>query len=116
MITFKSIADVEHFRHHPLHPTIESLFLSIVADCPEYIPEDDGWLVLIEPADVDRVLDDLGMPYRLSEVPFEGVTVVDGCFHAVYLANNQFALGFLIPDESWLPGEVRRALEAHLDP
>lgn len=56
------------------------------------------------------------MPYRLSEVPFEGVTVVDGCFHAVYIANNRFALGFLIPDAAWLPGEVRRALADHLDP
>jgi hypothetical protein len=49
-------------------------------------------------------------------VPFEGVTVVDGCFHAVYLANNQFAPGFLIPDADWLRGEVRRMLENHLDP
>ena len=70
----------------------------------------------MEPADTDRVLDDLDVPYRLSEMPFEGVTVIDGLFHAVYLANNQFALGFLIPDESWVTGELRRALEAHLDP
>jgi len=116
MITFKSITDVEQLRNDPLHATVQSLFLSIVADCPEYRPEDDGWLVLVEPDDVDRVLSDLDMPYRLSEVPFEGVTVIDGCFLAVYLANNQFALGFLIPDEAWLPGEVRRVLEAHLDP
>ena len=74
MITFKSIADVDRLRNHaayaPLHATIESLFLSIIADCPEYRPEDDGYLVLIEPCDVDRVLDNLDMPYRLSDVPF----------------------------------------------
>jgi hypothetical protein len=68
MITFKSIADVEHIHHHPLHATVKSLFLSIINDYPEYRPEDDGYLVLIEPGDVDRVLDDLDMPYRLSEV------------------------------------------------
>jgi hypothetical protein len=94
MITFKSISDLQQLRHHPLHATIESLFLQVIADCPEYRPEDDGYLVLLEPGDVDRVLDDLDMPWRLSEVPFEGVPVVDGHFHAVYLANNQFALGF----------------------
>ena len=116
MITFKCIADVKQVRNDPLYATIESLFLPVIAEYPEYRPEDDGYLVLIEPGDVDRVLSDLDMPYRLSEAPFEGVTVVDGCFHAVYLANNQFALGFLIPDEAWLPGELRRALEAHLDP
>ena len=120
MITFKSIADVEQLCNHPvhahLHATVESLFLPVIAEHPSYRPDDDGYLVLIEPGDVDRVLDDLDVPYRLSEMPFEGVTVVDRCFHAVYLANNQFALGFLIPDADWLPGELRQVLEAHLDP
>ena len=116
MKTFKSIADVQHLRSHPLHAAIKELVIPVISAYTNYRPEDDGYLVLIEPGDVDRVLDDLDMPWRLSEVPFEGVTVVDGCFHAVYLANNQFALGFLIPDEGWLPGELRRVLEAHLDP
>jgi hypothetical protein len=116
MKTFKSIPDLEQLRSHPLHATVESLVLPVISEYADYRPEDDGYLVLIEPADAARVLDDLDVPYQLSEVPFEGVTVVDGCFHAVYLANNQFALGFLIPDESWLPGELRRVLEAHLDP
>jgi len=118
MKTFKSIADVEQFQGHPLHDTVESLVVPVLkfyADSGHpYRPENDGYLVLIEPSDVDRVLDDLDVPYRLSEVPFEGVTVVDGCFYAVYIPNNQFALGFLIPDEAWLPGEVRRHLEAHI--
>ena len=78
MNTFKSITDVEQLRDHPLHATIESLFLSIINEYPEYRPEDDGYLVLLEPGDVERVLSDLDMPYRLSEVPFEGVTVSDG--------------------------------------
>jgi len=120
MKTFKSIADVEQFRSHPLHATVESLVVPVLKFYTNsghtYRPENDGWLVLIESQDVDRVLDDQDMPYRLSEVPFEGVTVVDGCFYAVYLANNQFALGFLIPDEAWLPHEVRRVLADHLDP
>ena len=116
MKTFKSIPDVDRFRNHPLHGTVQSLVATVIAEYPEYRPEDDGYLVLLEPGDVDRVLDDLDMPHKLSEVPFEGVTVADGCFHAVYLANNQFALGFLIPDAEWLTGDVRRHLEAHLDP
>ena len=123
MKTFKSIPDVARFRGHPVyaspHDTVKELVVPIIesfADSSPYRPEDDGYLVLIEPGDVNRVLDDLDVPWRLSEVPFEGVTMVDRCFHAVYLANNQFALGFLIPDADWLPGEVRRVLEAHLDP
>jgi hypothetical protein len=116
MKTFKSITDVEQFRDHPLHATVQSLVSTMIADCPEYRPEDDGWLVLLEPGDVDRVLDDLDMPYKLFEVPFEGVTKVDGCFLAVWLPNNQFGLDFLIPDEASLPCDVRRHLEAHLNP
>ena len=116
MKTFKSASDVEQLRNHPLHATVESLVVRVIADYPEYVPEDDGYLVLIESGDVYHVLSDLDMPWRLSEVPFKGVTVVDGCYHAVYLANNQFALGFLIPDEPWVTGELRHMLEAHLDP
>ena len=85
MKTFKSIPDVEQLRNHPLRDTIESLVVPVLkfyADSGHpYRPENDGYLVLIEPADVDRVLDDLDMPYRLSEAPFEGVTVVDGHFY-----------------------------------
>jgi hypothetical protein len=116
MKTFKSSADVDRFHKHPLHATVQSLVTTMIADQPEYVPEDDGWLIFLEPGDVDRVLDDLDMPWRLSEVPFEVVTVIDGCFLAVWLPNNQFGLDFLIPDEAWLPCDVRRHLEAHLDP
>jgi len=94
MKTFKSIADVDRFRNHPvyasLHDTVESLVVPVITAYPDYRPEDDGYLVLIEPADVDRVLDDLDMPYRLSEVPFEDVTVVDGSseYSADYQSGN----------------------------
>ena len=114
MKTFKCIPDLEQVRDTTLYATVESLVVPVIAEYPEYVPEDDGYLALLEPGDVDRVLSDLDMPWRLSEVPFEAVTVVDGCFHAVYLPNNQFALSILIPNESWLPEKVRRHLEMHL--
>ena len=114
MKTFKSISDVDRFRNHPLHDTIKKLVSLIVADQTDYVPEDDGWLVLLEPGDTTRVLDDLDMPHRLSEAPFERVTVIDGCFLAVWLPNNQFGLDFLIPDKAWLPCDVRRHLEDYL--
>jgi hypothetical protein len=62
MKTFKSISDVDRFRKHPLHATIKSLVSTIIADYPEYRPQNDGYVVLLEPGDVDRVLDDLDMP------------------------------------------------------
>ena len=113
MKTFKSISDLKQLRDYPLHDTVKEI-ISPYIDDPSYRPHDDGYVALLEAGDVDRVLSDLDMPWRLSEVPFEAVTIVDGCFHAVYLPNNQFALSILVPNEEWLPKDVRRHLEAHI--
>lgn len=48
MKTFKSIADVEQLRNHLLHTTVKSLVVLVIAEYAEYVPEDDGYLVLIE--------------------------------------------------------------------
>ena len=65
MKTFKSITDLEQLRNHPLQSTLKELIVPVIAAYTSYRPEDDGYLVLIEPADVDRALDDLDMPWRL---------------------------------------------------
>jgi hypothetical protein len=76
-----------------------------------YDPEEDGFVVLIEEGDCDRELTDLCLPYRLCEVPFEAVHMTEGHFCGIYLANNQFAITFLIPDAEWLTPDIR----SHLD-
>ena len=117
MKTFKSISDVKQVLGTPVHDTVRELVVPVIesfSDSAPYRPEDDGYLVLIEPGDVDRVLSDLDMPWRLSEVPLAAVTMIDKCFHAVYLPNNQFALSILVPLEDWLPEGVRRHLEAQI--
>ena len=121
MKTFKSTQDLQKLSpDDPAHPVIKKLIEDLIGAYSDYDtsyrPEDDGYLVLLESDDVGRVLDDLDMPWRLSEVPFEAVELIDGCFHAVYIPNNQFALSILVPDAEWLPDEVRRHLEDHLDP
>jgi hypothetical protein len=113
MLTFKSPEDLEQVRDIPLYATIKEVITPYIND-PSYRPQDDGYVALLGPGDVDRVLSDLDMPWRLSEVPFEAVTMVDGLFHAVYIPNNQFALSILVPDEEWLPDDVRGHLEAHI--
>ena len=113
MKTIKSASDLEQLRNHPLHATVKEI-ISPYIDDPSYGPEDDGYVALIEPGDVDRVLSDLDMPWRLPEVPFEAVTMIDSCLHAVYIPNNQFALSILVPLEDWLPEDVRRHLEAQI--
>ena len=118
MKTFKSIPDVEQVQGTPVHDIVREIVVPVIesfSDSAPYRPEDDGYLVLIERDDVDRVLDDLDIPHRLSELPYEAVDMIDGHFHAFYIPNNQFCIDFLIPDEAWLPGHVRRHLEAHLE-
>jgi hypothetical protein len=115
MKVFRSISDVEQLRNDPIYDTVKQL-VATYTDDPNYRPQDDGYVVLIEPDAVDRVLNDLDIPYRLAEVPFEVVTMIDGCYYGLYLANNQFGISFLIPDAEWLPDELRRHLEENLDP
>ena len=109
MILFKSISDVEQYVHNPAYATLKKLVANITSN-ESYRPEEDGYIVIIEPEDVDRVLDDLRMPYRLAEVPWEGVNMMDGFFYAFFLANNQFGIGFLIPDADWVNGILREVL------
>ena len=41
--------------------------------------------------------------------------MLDGHYNAFYLANNQFGINFLVPDEEWVNGEVRQSLEDSLN-
>jgi hypothetical protein len=77
----------------------------------EYDPEEDGYIVLIEEGDSDRVLVDLCLPYQLCEVPFDAMHMTEGHFCGIYLANNQFAVTFLIPDAEWVHDELSKHLE-----
>jgi hypothetical protein len=115
MRTFKSATDVEQVRSDPIYATVKQL-VATYTDDPAYVAREDGFVVAVESQDLDRVLNDLGIPYRLAEVPFEVVTMIDGCYYGLYLANNQFGISFLIPDAEWLPDELRRHLEKNLDP
>ncbi len=40
----------------------------------------------------------------------------DGFYTAIYLANNESGMVFVIPDAPWLTSEVRDMLDRHLDP
>jgi hypothetical protein len=121
MKTFKSLSDVEQLAHeHPAYSTVKNLVvqgLDIYTELEQpYNPDFDGYAALVESQDVDRVLDDLLIPYRLDQVPWEGVSMLEDYFYAVYLANNQFGIGFLIPDAAWVTGKLRQSLEDNLDP
>ena len=115
MKKFQSLSDVEQVRNNPVYATAKQL-VATYTDDPLYQPHQDGFVAVIECQDVDRILHDLDIPYRLAQVPFEVVTMIDDCYFGLYLANNQFSISFLIPDADWLPDELRRHLKENLDP
>jgi hypothetical protein len=83
-----------------------------------YDPEAEGWIVLIEENDVARPLTEIwgDDAYSLIDTPWEGVSRHDDFYIAVFLANNEFGLVFVIPDDDWLPDELRKVFEDNLVP
>lgn len=120
MITFKSRADLEKLGiEDPARPIVSELIQQLIDDFtfPDrpYSPDDSGYLVLIEPEDTGRVLNDLDMPWRLIDIPWEGASMRHGFIYAVYLGTDDYGMGFVIPDAEWVNGELRELLEEILD-
>lgn len=110
MKIFSSLASLDDIRGSPLSPMLRGIVVRMLGHF-EYDPEEDGYVVLIEEDDVDRDLADLCLPYRLREVPFEAVHMMEGHFCGIFLRDNEFAITFLVPDAPWVQGELRRHLE-----
>ena len=121
MLTFKQPADLAKLPpDDPAHDTVEELIEQLIsAYSPPgraYDPEDDGYLILIEPEDADRNLDELWDGCTLLHLPWEGVFLQGDFYIAIYLANNEYGLTFVIPDADWVTGELRELIEDILDP
>ena len=121
MLTFKSTEDLSKLpENHSTHATIEELIVQLItAYSPpgrSYDPEDDGYVILIEAEDADRELDELWDGCTLLNIPWEGIMLRDGFYIAIYLANNEYGLTFVIPDADWVTGKLRDMIEDILDP
>lgn len=110
---------------NPTYPILDELCKRLIDNYSDYNPDADGWIILAESEtnDFDRPLYEIwpepaGADITLMglEYLWEGVSLEDGFYHAIYLANNQFGLYFLIPDCPELPDNVRASLENHIDP
>jgi hypothetical protein len=121
MLEFKSPEDLsklppDHKATLIVQDLVKRLITDYIAEGWDYKPEDDGWIVLIEEQDKDRVLTEIWPDWTLLDCPFEGITYRDGYFLALFLANNQFGIEFVIPDAPWVDGELRKMIEDNLDP
>ena len=104
----------------PAHATVQELIEQLImAYSPPgraYDAEDDGYIILIEQEDADRTLDELWDGATLLNIPWEGIFLRDGFYIAIYLANNEYGLTFVIPNADWVTGELRNMIEDILDP
>ena len=119
MITFKSHSDLRKLHlDDPARPVMEELVRVLIDDFTmpghPYDADDFGYLVMIEPGDVDRELNELDMP-SLADVLWEGASMRDGFIYAVYLGTDDYGMGFIIPDAPWVNGKLRKTLEEILD-
>jgi hypothetical protein len=76
---------------NPAYPILDQLCTNLIDSYPEYDPEADGWLVLLEKSDSNRILTELRDDWRLQYIQSENVTLEDGFFQGVLLANNQIS-------------------------
>ena len=89
MKTFTSLSDLDRLADDdPARPVVKQLleWLTAPGEFPDhpYDPEDHGYIALVEPGDEDRELTEIDMP-RLTDIMWEGVSIIDGFYHAVYL-------------------------------
>ena len=121
MITFKSTEDLAKLPpSDPAHDTVKDLVDRLITayTAPGHPYDFDayGYVILIEEDDVNRTLDEIWDGCTLLNIYWEGITLRDGFFVAIYLANNEYGLCFVIPDEPWVKGELRQLIEDILDP
>jgi len=99
------------------HSIIEELIERLVRESARakhhWIPEQDGFFILVQPEDLDMTLDEMHPGKSLRTIPYEGVHYKDGHYIAVSLMNNQASLVWVF-DDNWLPDELRNVLEDNL--
>ena len=121
MLTFKSPDDLNklpenHLAHATVKELIEQLIEAYTWEDHPYNAEDYGYILLVEEGDTDRELDELWDGCTLLNIPWEGIMLRGGYYTAIYLANNEYGLSFVIPDADWVDGELREMIEDILDP
>ena len=65
---------------------------------------------------MNRNLDEIWDGCTLLNIYWEGISLRDGFFIAVYLAYKEYGLCFVIPHAPWVNGELRSLTEDILDP
>ncbi len=114
MVTFKSVSDLSKLpADDPAFPIVEELVDQLIrAYADDYDADAYGYITLVEECDVHGFWDD----WHLADLLWEGIMRRDDYFVAIYLANNEFGIVFVIPDAPWITGRIREVINENLDP
>ena len=123
MLKFMSEQDLARLPEtDPAYPIVKKLIKSLITDTLDsefpYDPESDGYIVLMEPDDINRPLTEIwpdALDTYLTDLFWEGFTIQGDYYIGIYLLNNQYGLIFLI-NQSHASGELRECILRNLDP
>jgi len=107
MLTFKSEADLSRLKTtDPAHPVISRMI--------EYDALDtDNIIALMEPHDIGRRTE-LWDHCHPGSVSLEGILHKQGMYLVVLHTEMQFGIVVVIPDASWLTGDLRQSIQQTL--
>lgn len=99
MVVIKCKEDITTTARLPPHISqfAEKILSGILRSIPTYNPEDDGYLVVVTPEDMDAGLcAEFGQCY--ADNTWEGVSYSAEyhCYHAVFTNSNQFTISVLV--------------------
>ncbi|MDD2272990.1 MAG: hypothetical protein PHP95_06815 [Desulfuromonadaceae bacterium] len=117
MQSFRTIEEIEQAGLNPkIRRAVMRAMRGLLAAYGEgFDPVDDGYVVLVDQHTTDAdALELIGRSW--PDVRLEGATFdrETNCFLTVWLANNQFGLSIVVPDEPWLDPRFRAVLLSEL--
>jgi hypothetical protein len=117
MIQIKHRKDLHQIPiDNPAYPILDELCELLIDSYPPYEPDADGWLVLLEESDSNRILTELWDDWRIQDIEFESVELSNGVFSGIFLANNQKGFVICAIDGPWLSDAERAHLTYFIDP
>ena len=120
MITFTSPECLSKISpSDPSYSIVKELIDQLVKESKRskhhWVPEQDGFFVLVQSEDLDVTLDEWHPGKTLSSIPYEGLQYKDGHYIGVSLLSNQASLVWIF-ESDWLPSDLREVLEDNLVP
>jgi hypothetical protein len=114
MKVIKSLEDVDAADLSPpvksvTREVMEGIIKAYTENGGEYIPDEVGYLIVIEGGESDKEVED-EVGYNLHEALYEGGSIEQGCFITCTLHNNEYGISWVIVDSPELDAALRAKL------